>query len=66
MTMELDCSSLAKAVFRLSEGLAILRQDPEVTIVRDGVIQRFEFTNELAHKLLRLSKFFSVKEIYPL
>ncbi|MBF0612264.1 MAG: nucleotidyltransferase substrate binding protein [Magnetococcales bacterium] len=49
----MDISSFSKSVERLSEGLEELRQHPELSVVRDGVIQRFEFTYELAHKTLR-------------
>ncbi|MBF0191538.1 MAG: nucleotidyltransferase substrate binding protein [Magnetococcales bacterium] len=51
--MDLDISSFSKAVERLSEGLEELGQYPELSSIRDGVIQRFEFTYELAHKTLR-------------
>ena len=51
--MDLDISSFSKAVERLSEGLEELEQYPELSSIRDGVIQRFEFTYELAHKALR-------------
>lgn len=51
--MDLDISSFSKAVERLSDGLEELEQYPELSSIRDGVIQRFEFTYELAHKTLR-------------
>ena len=42
-----------RAVERLQEALADSAQNPESTVIRDGVIQRFEFTFELAWKSLR-------------
>jgi nucleotidyltransferase substrate binding protein (TIGR01987 family) len=51
--MTLDISSLDKAVARLREGLDRYEQDTADTQIRDGLIQRFEFTYELSHKLLR-------------
>ena len=38
---------------RLREALSDFAQNPESTVIRDGVIQRFEFTFELAWKSLR-------------
>ena len=38
---------------RLSEGLLVLAKEPQNSLLRDGVIQRFEFTYELSHKMLR-------------
>lgn len=51
--MPLDFSPLAKAVARLDQGLARHRADPADDQLRDGLIQRFEFTYDLAHKMLR-------------
>jgi nucleotidyltransferase substrate binding protein (TIGR01987 family) len=51
--MALEIAPLANAIARLQEGLAALAQDPENTLLRDGVVQRFEFTYELAHKTLK-------------
>lgn len=42
----------AHAVARLREGIAAYQNDPQ-KIIRDGVIQRFEFTCELAWKTTR-------------
>jgi len=51
--MKLDLSPLANAVRRLREGLGRYEQDPTDEQIRDGLIQRFEFTYELSHKMLR-------------
>lgn len=44
--------NLKKAVARLSEGILELQAN-DSSVVRDGVIQRFEFTTELAWKATR-------------
>ncbi len=44
---------MANAVARLREGLARYRQDISDSQLRDGLIQRFEFTYDLSHKMLR-------------
>ena len=51
--MPLDISALVNAVGRLNEGLERHRSEPADEQLRDGLIQRFEFTYELAHRLLR-------------
>jgi nucleotidyltransferase substrate binding protein (TIGR01987 family) len=51
--MTLDFSSLHSAVARLGEGLARYERDTGDTQIRDGLIQRFEFTYDLSHKMLR-------------
>ena len=51
--MSLDFSPLANAIARLDEGLARYREDISDSQIRDGLIQRFEFTYDLAHKMLR-------------
>jgi nucleotidyltransferase substrate binding protein (TIGR01987 family) len=51
--MTLELPPLVNAIARLKEGLDLLARDPENTLLRDGVIQRFEFTYELAHKTLK-------------
>ena len=51
--MPLDFSPLVKAVARLGEGLARHLAEPGDEQVRDGLIQRFEFTYDLSHKMLR-------------
>jgi nucleotidyltransferase substrate binding protein (TIGR01987 family) len=49
----LDFSPLGKAIERLREGLDALRREPENTLYRDAVIQRFEFTYGLCASLLK-------------
>jgi len=49
----LQLTSLAKAVERLDEGLERYRRDTSDGQIRDGLIQRFEFTYELCHRMLR-------------
>ena len=49
----LDISPLADAVARLREGLERHRGEPHDEQLRDGLIQRFEFTHELCHRMLR-------------
>jgi nucleotidyltransferase substrate binding protein (TIGR01987 family) len=51
--MKLDITSLGNAVRRLREGLARYEREPADEQIRDGLIQRFEFTYELTHKMLR-------------
>lgn len=48
----IDYSPLGKAVQRLKEGLEALQREPENTLYRDGVIQRFEFTYGLCASML--------------
>lgn len=52
-TSEIDLRPLRRATQRLDEGVALFARDPENTLLRDGVIQRFEFTYELSHRTLR-------------
>ncbi len=51
--MPLDVLPLAKAATRLEEGLIRFREDESDAQIRDGLIQRFEFTYDLAHRTLR-------------
>lgn len=50
---KLDITPLINAVARLNEGLARYRQDITDLQIRDGLIQRFEFTYEISHKMLK-------------
>jgi nucleotidyltransferase substrate binding protein (TIGR01987 family) len=49
----LDLTPLNKVLIRLSEGIARYERDTTDTQIRDGLIQRFEFTYELSHKMLK-------------
>jgi len=50
---KLDLTQLDKAICRLQEGLARYQLDVTDTQIRDGLIQRFEFTYEISHKMLK-------------
>jgi nucleotidyltransferase substrate binding protein (TIGR01987 family) len=49
----LDLSPFKSALSQLEEGLRLAEQPGAAEIVRDGVIQRFEYTYELSWKMLR-------------
>ena len=51
--MPIDLTPLHKAVGRLDFALARHLREPADEEVRDSVIQRFEFTYDLSHKMLR-------------
>jgi nucleotidyltransferase substrate binding protein (TIGR01987 family) len=51
--MEIDISALERSIARLEEAVAAHQADPSQTLIRDGLVQRFEFTYEIAHRLLR-------------
>jgi nucleotidyltransferase substrate binding protein (TIGR01987 family) len=51
--MELITESLEKALATLKEAWVEYQKDLSNTFVRDSVIQRFEYTFELSHKILR-------------
>jgi nucleotidyltransferase substrate binding protein (TIGR01987 family) len=53
MSIPLDLTSLEKVLLRLEEGLRAYTGAPDNTLYRDATIQRFEFTYEVAHKMLK-------------
>lgn len=48
-----DIAAFEKAIDRLQEGWLRYQNDVADTQIRDGLIQRFEFTYELSHKMLK-------------
>ncbi|MCF7521575.1 nucleotidyltransferase substrate binding protein [Neisseria sp. ZJ106] len=50
---ELTIQPLINAINRLQEGWLRYLQDTSDTQIRDGLIQRFEFTYEISHKILK-------------
>lgn len=53
MNQKLDLNPLLNAVNRLAEGLTRYEKDIADTQIRDGLIQRFEFSYEISHKMLK-------------
>ena len=51
--MILELRSFDKVMFLLNEGILRYQNDITDTQIRDGLIQRFEFTYELSHKMLK-------------
>jgi len=49
----LDLTSFTKALATLEEALDAYEKDPKNTFIRDACIQRFEYSYELSHKMLR-------------
>lgn len=49
----LDISSFTKALATLEKALVAYRESPENDLIRDACIQRFEYSYELSHKMLR-------------
>jgi nucleotidyltransferase substrate binding protein (TIGR01987 family) len=49
----LDIGPFVNAVARLQEGLDRHRREPNDEQLRDGLIQRFEYTYEFSHRMLR-------------
>src|SRR3954447_17802247 len=52
-TMDIDISPQVRAIERLEEGVAAYQRNPSQTLIRDGLVQRFEFTYDISHRLLR-------------
>ena len=48
-----DIKFLERSIQRLEEGLKRYRNDTSDLQIRDGLIQRFEFTYEISYKTLR-------------
>lgn len=53
MSININIESLSSAVQRLEEGLHRYQRDVSDIQIRDGLVQRFEFTYELSHKTLK-------------
>ena len=53
MPIDLNIGSLEKAILSLEAALARHDLIPDDDMVRDACIQRFEFTYELSHKMLK-------------
>ncbi|MCW5699780.1 MAG: nucleotidyltransferase substrate binding protein [Rhodospirillales bacterium] len=51
--MRLDLSTFERAIAQLGQGLTTAEAHPGDDLMRDGVNQRFEYTYELSHKMLR-------------
>lgn len=51
--MILELSSFDNAILRLDEGIQRYEKDITDIQIRDGLIQRFGFTYELSHKMLK-------------
>jgi nucleotidyltransferase substrate binding protein (TIGR01987 family) len=64
--VSLELTKLSNAIARLGEAMALYVQDPSQAIVRDGLIQRFEFTYEITHRTLKraLEEFSASPEQY--
>ena len=50
---KLDLSALQHALITLREAVDSRKIEPHNTFIRDAMIQRFEYTYELAHKMLK-------------
>ena len=49
----MNLESLEKAILQLESGIAQSRENPENELLRDGVIQRFEYTMDLSWKMIQ-------------
>lgn len=61
--MTLELTPLVKSIASLGEALTEHAKDKENDFVRDACIQRFEFTYELSHKMLK--RFLEMTEANP-
>lgn len=61
--IRLDLTPMERAITRLREGLERYQKDITDTQIRDGLIQRFEFTYEISHKMLK--RFLEVTSANP-
>ena len=52
-SIQLDLTPLDNAIARLDEGWTRYQRDVSDIQIRDGLIQRLEFTYEISHKMLR-------------
>ena len=52
-SIQLDLTPLDNAIARLDEGWTRYQRDVSDIQIRDGLIQRFELTYEISHKMLR-------------
>lgn len=50
---QLELTSLKNALKQLEDGLLRAEKEPENELIRDGVIQRFEYSHELAVKFIK-------------
>ncbi|MFM9990311.1 MAG: nucleotidyltransferase substrate binding protein [Burkholderiaceae bacterium] len=50
---KLDLTPLKNALDRLVDGNNLYLQDIADTQIRDGLIQRYEFTYEISHKIIK-------------
>jgi len=50
---KLDFTSMRSALSRLTEGYQRYQSDVSDIQIRDGLIQRYEFTYEISHKMLK-------------
>lgn len=49
----LNLTAMSNAISRLQEGIKRYELDTSDSQIRDGLIQRFEFTYEITHKMLK-------------
>jgi len=51
--MQLDLTAFERAIAQLSEGMTLASQPNAHPLLRDGAIQRFEYTYEISWKMLK-------------